>query len=176
MKWVFVLMLVAVATASVTHRTMPEDWSPDQPVRVRSDTHSPREIKLRAESRTAGQGYSLCSFPRRHLLAVSDVIIEPQTVKVGDTVKVTVLGSLSKQVDNGTTDLSISYGFIQLKEEKSSVCEMMQCPVPEGAFEYSQEFPIGAGTPNGKFTISFEVMASEHERVMCVEFDVHVRS
>lgn len=179
------MLLVAVATAaSVQHRTMPADWVQHEKETTQgrisrsslSDTNSPRQINLRAEGRSADKPYSLCSFPIRHLLSVSDVLIEPQNVKVGETVKVTVLGNLKEQVDDGTTDLSISYGIIPIKEEKSTLCKTMSCPVREGAFEFSQEFPIPAGTPNGKFTISYEVMADEHKRVTCVEFDLFVSS
>jgi len=182
---VVLMVLTAVVVAEqAAHRTMPADWvrheqetAGGRPVRARrSDAASPREINLRAMARDEGKTYSLCSFPRRHLLTVSDVRIEPQNVKVGESVKVTLLGSLQKEVKDGTTDLSISYGIIPLKEEKSTVCKTMHCPIQEGPFEYSQEFPIPHGTPNGKFTISYEVMASEHERVTCVEFDLFVSS
>lgn len=168
-------LLVAATTAS------PAEWVRHETGHrlrgaERSNTNSPREINLRAVARSEGKPYSLCSFPRRHLLAISDVRIEPQNVKVGESVTVTLLGSLKKQVEDGTTDLSISYGIIPLKEQKSTVCKTMPCPVREGPFEYSQEFPIPPGTPNGRFTISYEVMAGEHERVTCVEFDLIVSS
>lgn len=142
-----------------------------------SDADSPRQIHVRSQARKSGQEtYSLCSFPKRHLLTVSDVTIEHQTAKIGDTITVTVQGSLKEDVEDGETNMSISWGVITLKNVHSTVCDTMNCPVRAGPFTYSQSFPIEDGTPNGDYTISYQVMGKEHKRVTCIEFDIHISS
>ena len=164
--FVFVLVVcVALCHAKITHRTMP------------TDVHSPRQIRVRANQRAEGQeSYSLCSFPRRHLLTVSDVIIEPQNAKVGETITVTVQGSLKENVADGETDLTISWGVIELKRQQSTICQTMKCPVEAGPFTFTESFPIPQGTPNGGYTISYQVMGKDHARVTCIEFDIHISS
>jgi hypothetical protein len=107
---------------------------------------------------------------------VSDVTIEPQNAKVGDTIQVTVQGSLKQDVADGETDLSISWGVIELKRQQSTICKTMDCPVKAGPFLYTESFYIPPGTPNGGYTIAYQVMGEDHQRVTCIEFDLHISS
>ena len=107
------------------------------------------------------------------LFTITTLSLQPDKVKAGDNVSLTLNYVNPIIVDAGTVKNSATYNFIPLTPTTTDLCQTIQCPLQTGEHDGSSSFVIPTGVV-GTLTFKTEWLSPSSEKLLCLSSTVTV--
>jgi hypothetical protein len=106
------------------------------------------------------------------LFTITKLSLQPDKVKAGDNVTLTLTYVNPVVVTGGTIKNSVTYNFIPLTPTTTDLCQTIQCPLQTGEHDGSSTFTIPTGL-SGSLSVKTEWLSSS-EKYLCLSSTVTV--
>ncbi|KAI0778560.1 ML domain-containing protein [Trametes elegans] len=118
-----------------------------------------------------------------HIVRVQSIEVSPDPPKRGEDLTITVLGTASKDVQDGAyADVTVKVGVIKLLQKEFDVCEearkanaSIQCPVKEGTHKVTQTVTLPKEIPPAQFKVNIRGYTKDDEDLACMDLMMDFR-
>jgi len=107
------------------------------------------------------------------LFTITKLDLQPDKVKTGDNVSLTLTYVNPVVVDAGTVKNSVTYNFLPLTPTTTNLCQTIQCPLQTGEHDGSSFFIIPTGV-SGTLVMKTEWLSPVNEKYLCLSSTVTV--
>ena len=107
------------------------------------------------------------------LFTITKLDLQPDKVKAGDNVSLTLTYVNPVVVDAGTVKNSVTYNFLPLTPTTSNLCQTIQCPLQTGEHDGSSFFIIPTGI-SGTLVMKTEWLSPTSEKYLCLSWTMTV--
>lgn len=119
--------------------------------------------------------YNICENDKNSL-KINEIVIQPNSPKKGEIVKINMNGFLEKDILHGSEILiNVKYKSINLLKRRFDLCEMLAkdekleitCPVEKGEKSLEYEFNLPNEIPSGEYKIDISLKNNDKSLILC---------